>query len=154
MSGWLTKNTNSKNKKEELDYRLPNHLKPVHYNLTLKAFIPSENISYEEDFEFEGQISISYTCSTPTNKIVFHSQDLTLNKFDLIALKIGENIDLTDEVEYDIERSFVTLTTTKTCESNAEYILNIDFGGKISSELYGFYKSSYKTQDSQTAREN
>lgn len=150
LKQWLTqKPAEQKNKKEQLDYRLPNNLKPVHYNLTLRTFIPNGNISYEEDFEFEGKISISYICSTPTNKIVFHSQDLTLNEFDLIALNKDENIELTIDVEYDIERSFVTLTTTKNCELNAKYILDIHFDGKILNELYGFYKSSYVTHDPQ-----
>jgi len=156
LSQWLAQKStesNIKKIKEQLDYRLPNHLKPVHYNLTLMTFIPNANETYEKDFEYEGKISISYICSRPTNKIVFHSQELKLNEFDLIALKEEEHIELTEVVEYDIERSFVTLTTIQNCKTNATYILNIDFEGRILNELHGFYKSSYVTHQSHTVDE-
>jgi aminopeptidase N len=92
-----------------------------------------------------------FVCSTPTNKVVFHSLDL---KIDAPKLAISSLTDLTirllKNVEFDEKRDFVVVYLTDDCKQGQKYVLTIEYTGLISSNLYGFYRSSYVDNQNKT----
>jgi hypothetical protein len=86
-----------------------------------------------------------FTCSNPTQKIVFHSYNLNLNRNSMALGSNGDNgisID-NNNVEIDLIRDFVTVSMNRACLKDVDYSLKINFTGEILNSLFGFYRSSY-----------
>lgn len=141
----------------KLDYKLPNNIKPILYEVTLKPYIgPFYGI---KSFKFDGFLNLSFICLNPTNTIVLHSVDLEifssrlyeLNIFDQDSIinvpKIKSNdipIRLINTTAYDYDREFVIFYLNRKCEKDKNYVLELNFTGTILENLYGFYRSSYQ----------
>ena len=77
LKKWLNeRKTNEDIKKNKINYRLPTHLKPFYYEISIKSFIGS--MFAEKSFKFDGNINISFTCLNSTDKIVLHIKDLEI----------------------------------------------------------------------------
>lgn len=105
----------------------------------------------EKAFTFEGETKIRFVCAKPTDVIVFHGKDINIDESKL-SLKTEGGIDvvLKGKLEYDEIREFYKLSLTNECTLNEKYILTIDYVGKISTNLYGFYRSSYVDENGVT----
>ena len=129
--------------------RLPSNLKPILYDLKLRPYLPYDDMTemYKSKiFDYDGEAKIHLECLKATDKIVFHSLNLKLNSFRLDSKK-DSKIKLIDSVLFDSQTEFVILHMNKKCVEEADYILNINYTGKILDELHGFYKSSYTLND-------
>jgi hypothetical protein len=129
--------------------RLPNNLKPILYDLKLRPYLPFDNMSEiysSRIFQYDGEVKIYFECLEATDKIVFHSLNLNLNSLKLESRK-DPNVKLIDSVFFDTHTEFVILHMNKKCIVEADYMLAINYTGKILDELYGFYKSSYTAND-------
>lgn len=91
-----------------------------------------------------------FTCTTPTDRIVFHAADMDIHQNSLVIQSV-DNIDPTISVansyEYDTVREFVIVSMNKECMAGVKYILFMTYDGRILPTLYGFYRSSYLDQN-------
>ena len=102
--------------------------------------------SSSKDDSYEGFVKMTLKCVEPSNKLVFHSKDLTLNSVKLLDPVSNSEIKILSSSS-DTLTDFVTLNLEQNCEKDKSYALEIFFNGKIITNLYGFYKSSYKRSD-------
>lgn len=132
---------------QTLNFRLPQNLRPILYDLTLKPYVGSNPNAWSssKDFTFEGEMKMHFRCIQPTNVIVFHAIELAID-LDLLDIYSDDDPDIKvfHSIDYDKIRSFVTVTMTRECKRNVEYVLHIEYTGSILPVLYGFYTSSYK----------
>ena len=124
---------------------MPTDLKPSLYELTLKPYIGT-NVTYgDKAFTFEGQMTMHFDCSVPTNKIVFHASEMNI---DESALKVTQGASVLNilTTEYDEEREFYTVNLKEECIAKSSYSLYIKYSAKFNTDLEGFYISSYLDQ--------
>jgi hypothetical protein len=132
-------------KEVQLNLRLPDNIKPILYDFKIKPYI-GRNAAWpaEKDFTFEGSIEMHFKCVKPTTEIVFHAADMII---DASSLTIRSDTDATMTVSKSIKnetlREFVTVTMSKQCTANADYVLSMTYEGEVLPALYGFYRSSY-----------
>lgn len=118
---------NTNNKKS---VRLPNHISPISYKLTIKPDL--------ESFTFTGNEIIKIKIDKETNKITLHSKDIDIetamirkDKIEQFALKIT----------YDKKNETATFYFKHKIKGNCE--LHLSFLGIINETLRGFYRSKY-----------
>ena len=124
------------------DVRLPNHLSPVLYDLTIKPYLdPSFG---DKSFTFEGIMKIHFNCTKPTNQIVFHHKELTFKNESLKLSSLTDpSLSILTPWENDFQRDFFKANFSRNCQQGSIYILHIEYVGNISKNLVGFYRSSY-----------
>jgi len=111
--------------------RLPNHISPVHYSLSIKPDL--------ESFTFSGSEKIKIKILKGSNEITLHSKDLDIEtaKYKSDKLEV-----FADKISYDIKKETATFHfKNKIKKGNGE--LSIIFSGVISESLRGFYRSKY-----------
>ncbi|XP_041970736.1 uncharacterized protein LOC121727124 [Aricia agestis] len=124
-------------------YRLPTTTIPRLYEVRLTPYfdiVPTPNIS---PFSFDGEVSI-YISPTQANirNIVMHCKDMTINS---VSVELnGSPIALTTS-SYACEEpySFLRIDTAADLQLNQEYVVKIDFTGRIQNNMRGFYRSWY-----------
>ena len=118
-------------------------MKPILYELEIRAYIGEEDLWGKNSFTFDGYIKIHFQCVNPTKRIVFHSVDLKFKKIELTAYD-DFGIELVNRsAEDDFVRSFTIVTLNRECQKDMNYSLNINYTGHLADDLSGFYKSSY-----------
>ena len=125
--------------KNEADYRLPESVKPVRYDVEIKVHM-------SDQFEFTGNVKIAVNVFEEVSKIVLHSYRLNITKVDLF----DENSNI-QEGSYELaddDTHFLTINTNEPLTGN-NYMIDIDFNAPLAEDLYGFYKSSYLTTDNE-----
>ena len=131
-----------------IDYFLPANLKPRLYELTLKTYVGT-NVTYgDKAFTYEGNMIIHFDCAQPTNKIVFHASEISINAsaLQLTLASDGSESPILG-TEYEEEREFYTVNLNDNCIANRTYKLSIEYSAKIRADLNGFYISSYIDQN-------
>ncbi len=127
-----------------INFRLPDNLKPELYDFELRPYIGTNDTYGDKAFTFDGIMNMHFICVKPTRKVVFHSLDLTIDESKLaISSTTDLSVSLSKQIEYDQKREFTTLYLNGDCVANAKYTLKIEYTGLISTNLYGFYRSSY-----------
>ncbi len=125
----IQKKKATKNKK--LSVKLPSHIKPTKYELTLKSDLDA--------WVFSGSEIIDIVIDKPTNEITLHSKDLEIESAEII---IGKEKNFTTKISYNEKAETVTLVwKSKIKKGKAK--LSIVFSGIISDGLRGFYRSHY-----------
>jgi hypothetical protein len=123
---------------------LPDNLKPELYDFEIRPYIGTNETYGDKAFTFDGKMNMHFICIKPTRKVIFHSLDLTIDESKLvISSTTDSSIGLSKQVEYDIKREFAIIHLNSDCVKNGKYVLNIVYTGLISSNLFGFYRSSY-----------
>ena len=124
------------------DVRLPIDITPTLYDLTIKPYIGAS--FGDKSFTFEGSMKIHFTCTKPTNKIIFHLKDLNF-KNETIKLSSSNDSTLSIVLPWanDFQREFFIANFSRNCSQGVSYILNLEYVGQISKNLVGFYRSSY-----------
>ncbi|XP_065349190.1 aminopeptidase Ey-like [Cloeon dipterum] len=114
-------------------YRLPGDLRPEHYTLELKTFLDEENS------RFEGRVLIRVKCEKDTSRVVLHSTDLIL-KTDQVRVGDKEIIGH----EFDTRNEFYIINLKEELKSGSKYLIEIPFKGYLTTNLKGYYRSSYQ----------
>lgn len=117
------------------DYRLPNTSKPYHYVIKLNPHLAG-------NFTFTGEINITLAVLQATNAITIHSKEQTIDENRTVLSNYGSNISYAVNHTYDIEKDFLTLTTSETL-AVGNYSLVLYYTGDLRDDMIGFYKSSY-----------
>lgn len=112
--------------------RLPVHVIPKHYEITLKPDL--------EQFTFEGEETIDLSIAKQTKTITLHSFEI-----DIISAEfIHKSKDLwAGKITYNEEEETATFTFSKQI-SKGEGKLKLKFTGILNDKMRGFYRSRYE----------
>ncbi|XP_026477438.1 aminopeptidase N-like [Ctenocephalides felis] len=114
-----------------LNHRLPGDTEPSHYEVFTSVYL-------EPDFRFEGKVKIHLICKKETDKIQLHSSELNIT-----SIKLDGNETDIESKEFVEEADFLIIKLKKKLRDQVQYILEIDYEGKIRDDLTGLYRSSY-----------
>lgn len=124
------------------DYRLPTSVEPLHYIIKLEPLL-GEN----EPTTFKGSVEILVRISEETDNITLHYYDMKITSFEV--KKEGNDTPISVYEDYDIDTHFYTLyvnDSTQKLEINETYIITLKYEGNHRDDMYGFYRSYYKTE--------
>ncbi|XP_011643165.1 putative aminopeptidase-2 [Pogonomyrmex barbatus] len=129
--GTLVQNENSSQDDDSNDYRLPNTVKPLSYDI---KFIPD----LESSFTFKGYAKIVVEALEEINNVTLHVGNI---KIELITIS---SYDLKNFNEtYDNTTEKLTLHLPKTIKKGRKLEINFEYTGILSDNMIGFYRSSY-----------
>lgn len=111
------------------DFKLPQHIRPVNYDLTFDVDL--------KNFKFSGEETIDLEIRKPSSEIVMNAADLDIKTASLVSKK--ETLDA--KVKTNPEKETVSLKFGKKVSGPAKLI--IEFAGKLTDSLLGFYRSKY-----------
>src|SRR5262245_18057989 len=123
---------------DEAHYRLPRTVVPSRYDLTLEP-----NLS---EGTFTGSEVVTVSVEEPVDEIVLNADDLELGGGRLEGP--GDALEVT-EIRLDPENELAHLSLSGTAEPG-EWLLFLDFRGRLSDPLEGFYRSTYKDDADRT----
>ncbi|CAG9772964.1 unnamed protein product [Ceutorhynchus assimilis] len=120
---------------ENLNIRLPEHIKPHSYQINLIPFIQEGN------FTFHGEETILINVSKNSNHITLHSDSLLIDSVNVMNIN-NESVSVKD-VRMDTKRQFLIIDLDGFLQANKQYYVYIQFKGVLNNMLEGFYRSSY-----------
>lgn len=122
------------------NYRLPTNVMPSNYVIEIEPYFTGTN-----EFTFSGRAAITLRSQTTTNEIVLHQNDLTIDEL-LTTLTLAANTasqTIITGTSWDNVTHLYTLHTATTLVPNVDYRLTFVYTGILSSDMRGFYRSSY-----------
>jgi len=124
-----------KNKSKQ-SVRLPKHISPIRYKLTLKPDL--------EAFTFGGREVIDISITKSTKELTMHSLDINIasSKYQVVSSK-GKEEEFAYKISYDKASETVTFYFKKPIPKG-KATLSLVFEGVINESLRGFYKSRYE----------
>lgn len=126
-------------------YRLPTTLSPTHYEVHLK--ITSEAFTASGS-AYEGTIVVQFQALADTNEIVLHS---SYSFITITEIQLNNEIISEDNYFVNSTTDILTITYDSGLLIGRSYALLIEFEGRLStSDMYGWYKSSYEDADGVT----
>ncbi|XP_042546730.1 endoplasmic reticulum aminopeptidase 1 [Dipodomys spectabilis] len=117
--------------------RLPEHVLPVHYSLTIHA-----NLS---TLTFWGTTEVEIMASQPTSTIILHSHLLQISRATL-RKQAGAPEEPLRVLEYPPHEQ-IALLTSEPLLTGHRYTVIISYAGNLSNHFHGFYKSTYRTKE-------
>ncbi|KAJ7997845.1 hypothetical protein DPEC_G00216390 [Dallia pectoralis] len=133
-------------------YRLPDTLKPDHYNLTLW---PRLTANAQGLYVFTGESYVVFQCVKETDLILIHSNKLNystsedghLAKLTALGSKPAPTIKTT---WLQNTTQFLVIQLNGKLTVGESYQLDTEFVGELADDLGGFYRSEYKEEDGTT----
>ncbi|XP_015930152.1 thyrotropin-releasing hormone-degrading ectoenzyme [Parasteatoda tepidariorum] len=124
---------------------LPDHLIPLHYNLTLQLFMPP---TY--NFTTKGNTQILFECMKKTKLIILHSRDLNISQINLSSIDDSKEKNSTYKIDPSSvpQKQLMLALLDKPLEPKTKYLLDISFTGTINNNSVGLYRSSYSADNS------
>lgn len=121
-----------------IQYRLPNISIPETYNIYISTSVHNQN------FTFEGSVSIVILVTEDTSSITLHSHRLhTIHDVSLLEEERLVQIPLGIPT-YNDNNNFLTIPVLSgVLERGKRYVLNIVYVGMLQDGAKGFYKNSY-----------
>ncbi len=117
---------------DERDYRLPRSIVPSRYDLTLGTDLEAET--------FWGIEDVAVRVTEPTSEVILNAVDLELGS-GWATDRAGRRVEVANaRLEAETERAHLALV--EPLEPGA-WVLHLEFRGKLSDRLRGFYRSSY-----------
>uniref|UniRef100_A0A4W3JEW8 Aminopeptidase n=1 Tax=Callorhinchus milii TaxID=7868 RepID=A0A4W3JEW8_CALMI len=123
--------------------RLPNRIIPLHYDLLIHPNLTT--------LSFTGVAKIEVSVKQDTNSIVLHSKYLEITSATIALTQdgIAQHEKAMNVLEFPPYEQ-IALQSIEPLGAGEKYIININYAANLSDGFYGFYKSSYKTQDGKT----
>lgn len=119
-----------------ISYRLPNETYPETYKIDL-TWVD------EDQFSFEGIVTIGVIIRTNTNTIVVHKRHIEINKVTIQLQGQGSpNPIIEPEFEYANQTDFLTITN-EAMTAGSKYTLKISYSGQLRTDNIGFFRQSY-----------
>lgn len=116
-------------------YRLPGHVVPHRYDLTIEPDL--------EAAEFTGHVDIAVTIEEATDEIILNAIELDLGDIALTNDR-GQDLSATVTYEEDTERARLALSGDA---APGDWTLSIEFRGILNDKLHGFYRSTFTDPD-------
>lgn len=120
-----------------IKYRLPTHVTPINYNITLVPRL-------KDNFTFAGTSIITLKVNEISKNITLHAQELNFVKSSIVLKQGTENIPV-NNVLYKEYSDFVIITFTNNIVG--EYNLTLKYTANLLDDGYGMYYGAY-TDDS------
>lgn len=117
---------------DDINYRLPTHVKPIHYEITLEPNF--------ETFTFNGLVIIQVEVLEATNNITLHVNELNVSNLGVVTT--GNRVIIPDSLNNDADRQFLIVNFVDQLEAGIYYI-NVIYEGLINDGTTGFYRASY-----------
>ncbi|XP_066994962.2 aminopeptidase N [Anabrus simplex] len=137
---------------DQTSFRLPGHAVPIFYRLDLVTFL-------EGNFSFHGKVWIELEAKQETDRLTLHSKDLVIKENSTALVLVngskegsGEQQIAVINHEENTTYEFLTLKIDTPLQVGKRYILFIEFTGKLSDDLTGFYKISYRDNNTSEIR--
>ncbi|KHJ96075.1 peptidase family M1 [Oesophagostomum dentatum] len=126
------------------ELRLPKSVKPVSYDLTLKAYLPSyTEFPHEKNFTFEATVIIKLDIIEPVKKIVLNMKNIIIDNSNSSLKVDGENVAIENIVTRErLEK--VEIELAKTLDRGKEVTLTLVYTGLIGDNLGGLYQTKYQ----------
>lgn len=125
------------NDNKTLNYRLNTDVEPLDYTIELTPHF-DRSVNGREPFTFDGICTITIKASkSNVDTITLHKQDLNILEERLMSIDIISN-------NYNNETNKYTLKLASPLVKDKTYVLNFIFNAKLRTDLYGFYRSSYR----------
>lgn len=131
---WLNEVYEIKDTSATTDYRLPLNIIPETYELHLTPYLEEGN------FTFDGIVNISANVATATNKVVFHTNEITWN--NITVTSNGTEIGIVD-ISHSSTYHFLTIELEFTISVGSVLAIYIEYQGILNDQMTGFYRSSY-----------
>lgn len=127
-----------------LNYRLPTNVLPSKYVVEITPYFTSEN--GKEQFTFDGKVDITLRAvEADVRQIVLHYHDIEVNGAPRLKDAITP---LTESkivsMNYDVRTHKYTLILERPLTVNRDYVLSIQYLGHLTTNMRGFYRSSYE----------
>src|SRR3989344_2363193 len=111
--------------------RLPDHVRPIRYTITLKPDL--------ERFTFEGEETIRLALKKPERRITLHAKELAIEIAE--AVKSGEKV-FAQRISYDEKAETATFAFPRALPKG-ELSLRLVFRGILNDKMRGFYRSHF-----------
>ncbi|XP_062868491.1 aminopeptidase N [Trichomycterus rosablanca] len=129
-------------------YRLPNSLSPLYYNVTLWPRLTPDS---QGMYVFTGSSSVSFRCIKETNLILIHCHKLNLTLFDGWHAKLmptdGTKAPTITKTWFQEETQYLVIQLKAALKPGSVYWLYTEFTGELADDLEGFYRSEYEEDD-------
>ncbi|XP_039964988.1 uncharacterized protein LOC120777590 [Bactrocera tryoni] len=122
---------------ETINYRLPDSINPVHYDLYLHPDIETGN--------FSGQVVIQVTTVTAITEIVLHSNNLEIS--NVYLSNTNNPTVFVKNYSLDSVREFLVIELSEELAAGLTFRVGILFGGSMAGKIVGLYSSSYTKAD-------
>jgi puromycin-sensitive aminopeptidase len=123
---------------EEARYRLPRTAVPRRYDLVLHPDLDAAT--------FAGTVDVQVEIREPLDEIVLNADELEVTSGWL--RRDGARLSVRDvRLEPETERAHVRLDGVA---EPGEWVLHLEFGGRLSDRMRGFYRSTYESEDGST----
>lgn len=114
--------------------RLPTHLRPLHYNLMITAFM--------DNLTFSGELNVEIECVNSSRYIVVHAHRLTVERVQVAEDRAAGDVKVSSFFAYPANQVLVVILN-RSLEAQKSYNLKIIYNAIIENELLGFFRSSY-----------
>ena len=124
------------------DLRLPTTIIPIMYDVELKPYIYGTD---PEMFTFDGYVRIRILCQSHCTNITLHSLKLNIDRASAKLVHTGRaKIPTIQKIVHDDRRQFLIFHLSQPLSDGHQYLLQVNFTGRLEDDLNGFYLSSYK----------
>ncbi|XP_023321022.1 aminopeptidase N [Eurytemora carolleeae] len=123
------------------DVRLPRHVLPVSYNLSLIPFIIENNYTIDGNIRIESNI-VEAENNCDDKCIVMHTRDTYIDEESVLVSMDGFKLTVSS-VGYDKERDYLILYLEEPLTANLPLTISFHFISQLQDNLAGFYRSSY-----------
>ncbi|XP_068156512.1 membrane alanyl aminopeptidase [Drosophila tropicalis] len=136
------------------DYRLKDHINPVHYNISLRPYLLDSDTT--KQFTFDGEVWIEVVPTVATSEVHLHSKNLTYSLVEYWAKPADGSTVAPTKLSFNAanttndDTSIVNLTTSAQLTANQAYILHFVYTGLMEDDMHGFYRSSYVNDNNET----
>uniref|UniRef100_G1N5A0 Uncharacterized protein n=1 Tax=Meleagris gallopavo TaxID=9103 RepID=G1N5A0_MELGA len=118
--------------------RLPSDVVPLHYDLDLQPNLTT--------LKFTGSVKIMVNVTQVTKKIVLHSSGLNITKATITSSG-GSQEKAVELLEYPLHDQ-IAVIAPESLLAGQNYTVNLEYSSNLSDTYYGFYKISYKDENS------
>ncbi|KAJ1374438.1 hypothetical protein KIN20_037125 [Parelaphostrongylus tenuis] len=132
------------------DLLLPTNLVPLHYNLTIKTYLPfyvpfppSKNLT------FDGQVVITIKVLEPDRQIVLNMKDITVAPLECKVVTKSEDVKI-EQIREEETLEKISFVLSRTLKRNEQVKLEVTYTGLISNTLSGLYQATYRQADGKT----
>lgn len=124
------------------NYRLPDNVAPIHYNIKLIPYIEEGN------FTFDGESNITIRIRKPTQNLSLHAVNLTIDEAATKLVDSVGNIHEPAAYNYNDVTEILVIEFDNDLSSGV-YVLSMKFVGILTDDekIFGFYRTFYLTED-------